>query len=205
MMRTPAFSLLLIRIDHATGGGGELPFPNKILKWYRAALRCAMMDTDLVLRIPASIRDLPGSRRVRSVIGNENFPIVFGPESMKTLTIGAAKRMAPTTQKNIRFTSEQWKRVEKEAIEREISPNRLVVELAMEALERREWPRTEAEIHLLRSAMFTAQAIIRDMEKAGREDEIEQISKNISEVAPELPDRLANNPQDLADSRNDNP
>ena len=113
--------------------------------------------------------------------------------------------MAQTTQKNIRFTSEQWKRVEKEAIEREISPNRLVVELAMEALERREWPRTEAEIHLLRSAMFTAQAIIRDMEKAGREDEIEQISKNISEVAPELPDRLANNPQDLADSRNDNP
>ena len=71
--------------------------------------------------------------------------------------------------------------------ERGVSPNRLVVELAMEALERREWPRTEAEIHLLRSAMFAAQAIIRDMERAGREDEIEQISRNISEVAPELP------------------
>ena len=40
---------------------------------------------------------------------------------------------------------------------------------------------------LLRSAMFAAQAIIRDMEAAGREVEIEQISKNISEVAPELP------------------
>ena len=40
----------------------------------------------------------------------------------------------------------------------------------MEALERREWPRTEAEIHLLRSAMFAAQAIIRDMEAAGREE-----------------------------------
>lgn len=94
--------------------------------------------------------------------------------------------MAQATQKNIRFTSEQWKRVEKEADKRDISPNRLVVELAMEGLEHREWPRTEAEIHLLRSAMFTAQAIIRDMEKAGREDEIEQISRSISQVAPEL-------------------
>ena len=76
--------------------------------------------------------------------------------------------------------------------------------MSMEGLERREWPRTEAEIHLLRSAMFAAQAIIRDMERAGREDEIEQISRNISEVAPELPDRLANNPQYLADSRSGN-
>ena len=113
--------------------------------------------------------------------------------------------MVQTLQKNIRVTPEQWKRVEKEADERGISPNRLVVELAIEGLERREWPRTEAEIHLLRSAMFAAQAIIRDMERAGREDEIEQISRNISEVAPELPDRLANNPQDFADSRNGNP
>ena len=110
---------------------------------------------------------------------------------MKTFKIGAEKRMAQTAQKNIRFTSEQWKRVENEAHERGISPNRLVVELAMEGLERREWPRTEAEIHLLRSAMFTAQAIIRDMEKAGREEEIEQISRTISEVAPELPGKSA--------------
>ena len=99
--------------------------------------------------------------------------------------------MAQTAQKNIRFTSEQWKRVEKEAEKRDISPNRLVVELAMKGLEHREWPRTEAEIHLLRSAMFTAQAIIRDMERDGREEEIEQISRNISEVAPELPGKSA--------------
>ena len=95
--------------------------------------------------------------------------------------------MAQTAQKNIRFASEQWKHVEKEADKHNKSPNQFVVELVMEALERRDWPRTEAEIHLLRSAMFTAQAIIRDMERDGREDEIEQISKNISEVAPELP------------------
>ena len=106
---------------------------------------------------------------------------------MKTFEKGAAKRMAQTTQKNIRFTSEQWKRIEKEAEQRGVSPNRLVAELTLESLERNEWPRTEVEIHLLRSAMFTAQAIIRDMERDGREEEIELISRNISEVAPELP------------------
>ena len=104
--------------------------------------------------------------------------------------------MVQTIQKNIRVTPEQWKRIENEAEKREMSPNRLVVELVMEALERREWPRTEAQIHLLRSAMFTAQAIIRDMEKAGREEEIEQISRNISQIAPELPGKSAENLQD---------
>ena len=103
--------------------------------------------------------------------------------------------MVQTIQKNIRVTPEQWKRVEKEAKKRDISPNRLVVELTKEALERREWPRTEAEIHLLRSAMFAAQAIIRDMERTGRDEEIEEISRDISEVAPELPGKSANDLQ----------
>ena len=118
------------------------------------------------------------------------------PGRIKIFTIGAAKRMVQTIQKNIRVTPEQWKRIENEVEKREMSPNRLVVEFVMEALERREWPRTEAEIHLLRSAMFTAQAIIRDMERAGREEEIEQISRNISEIAPELPLKLAKPVQD---------
>ena len=107
--------------------------------------------------------------------------------------------MVQTLQKNIRVTPEQWKRVEKEAERRGVSPNQLVIELTMEALERREWPRTEAEIHLLRAAMFAAQAIIRDMEKAGRENEIEQISRNISEVAPELPDKTTKDLRDKAE------
>ena len=34
--------------------------------------------------------------------------------------------------------------------------------------------------------MITAKAIIRDMGKAGRQDEIEAISRTISQVAPEL-------------------
>ena len=65
--------------------------------------------------------------------------------------------------------------------------NQLLLELAIEALDRRQWPRTEAEIHLLRSAMFTAQAIARDMQAAGRGDEIEKIARNISKIAPDLP------------------
>ncbi len=123
---------------------------------------------------------------------------------MKILLRGAAKRMVQTIQKNIRVTPEQWKRIENEAEKRETSPNRLVVELAMEALERREWPRTEAEIHLLRSAMFIAQAIIRDMERNGRKEEIEQISRNISEVAPELPDKSVKELREQADPRSVN-
>ena len=95
--------------------------------------------------------------------------------------------MGKTINKHIRVDEEHWKRIEKEANKRGISPSRLMISSTLEAIERREWPRTEAEIHLLRSAMFTAQAIIRDMERTGREEEIEQISRTISEVAPEMP------------------
>ena len=94
--------------------------------------------------------------------------------------------MVQTVQKNIRVTPEQWQRIEKAADERGVSANQLLLELALEALDRREWPRTEAEIHLLRSAMFTAQATARDMAAAGRHDEIEEIARAISKVAPEL-------------------
>ena len=89
--------------------------------------------------------------------------------------------------RRIRVLPEQWERFENAARGTGRTANELVIDLALEALDRRGWPRTEAEIHLLRSAMFTAQAIIRDMEKAGRHDEIEAISRSISEIAPELP------------------
>ncbi len=88
--------------------------------------------------------------------------------------------------RRIRVLPEQWERFENAARGTGRTANELVIDLALEALDRREWPRTEAEIHLLRSVMFTAQAIVRDMEKAGRQDEIEAISRTISEVAPEL-------------------
>ena len=99
--------------------------------------------------------------------------------------------MARTLQKNIRVTPGQWNRIENAAKEREVSANRLVVELAMETLDRREWPRTELEIRLLRSCMFTAQAIARDMIAAGRRDEVEGIRQEISKIVPDLQDNLS--------------
>ena len=112
--------------------------------------------------------------------------------------------MGKSINKHIRVDEDHWRRIEKAAHERGISPSRLMISAALEAIEAREWPRTEAEIHLLRSAMFTAQAIIRDMERDGREKEIEQISRNISEVAPELPPKSVNDLRDRADSASSN-
>ena len=93
--------------------------------------------------------------------------------------------MTRTLQKNIRVTPGQWDRIENAAKERDVSANRLVIELAMEALDRCEWPRTELEIRLLRSCMFTAQAIARDMIAAGRGEEVEAIRRAISRLAPD--------------------
>lgn len=94
--------------------------------------------------------------------------------------------MAQTVQKNIRVTPRQWKRVEERAKERGVSANQLVVELAMEALERREWPRTEAEVRVARAALFAAQAIARDLTAAGREDEVQEIRDFISNIVPDV-------------------
>ena len=77
-----------------------------------------------------------------------------------------------TLSKTVRVTEAQWNRVENAARKRNESPNHLLVQLAMVALDRREWPRTELEIHLLRSSLFTAQAMTRDMIANGRSKEI---------------------------------
>lgn len=75
-----------------------------------------------------------------------------------------------------------------------------MISSTLEAIEGREWPQTEAEIHLLRSTMFAAQVIIRDMERAGREEESKQISLAISEIAPELPGKSVKDLRDRSDS-----
>ena len=95
--------------------------------------------------------------------------------------------MANTIGRHIRIDEGDWRRIEALADARDMSPNRLLVELAVEALDRREWPRTELEIQLLRSAMFTAQALARDMIADGRAEEVEQIRRSISDVVPGLP------------------
>ena len=73
----------------------------------------------------------------------------------------------------------------------------------METLDHRKWPRTEHEIQLLRSAMFAAQAMVRDMERDGRGEEVEEISRNISEVVTELPGESAKDTRARTDSAGD--
>ena len=94
--------------------------------------------------------------------------------------------MPQTFQKNIRVTPEQWNRIEKTARERGISPNRLIVDLVMEALDHGEWPSTEAEIRVARASLFTAQAIARDLISAGREGDVREIRDFISTIVPDV-------------------
>ncbi len=93
--------------------------------------------------------------------------------------------MTSSLQKNIRITADQWKRIETAARERQVSPNRLVVELAIQALDRREWPGTGAEIKVARVSLFAAQAIARDLIADGRENEIEEILQFASALVSE--------------------
>ncbi|MXY42308.1 MAG: hypothetical protein F4204_16300 [Rhodospirillaceae bacterium] len=95
--------------------------------------------------------------------------------------------MGNTVNKHLRVDEDEWKRIEEAARQRGVSPTRLLISSTLQAIDGDQWPRTDAEIYLLRSAMFAAQAIARDMEAAGRGDEIEEIARNISCVAPELP------------------
>ena len=97
--------------------------------------------------------------------------------------------MAKTMSKTVRVTDEQWKRIETAAGNRKQSPNHLLVQLAMEALDRREWPRSELEIRLLRATLFTAEATARNMIAEEREKEVEQIRREISRIVSEPPPR----------------
>ena len=93
--------------------------------------------------------------------------------------------MAQTLQKNIRVTPAQWDRIEKAAKDRGVSANQLVVELAMEALYRREWPATETEIRVARASLFAAQALARNLIADGREPEVQEIREFISTIVPD--------------------
>ena len=94
--------------------------------------------------------------------------------------------MVKTLSKHTRVAEDDWQRIEEGPSNAESPPNRLLVAATMEAIDAPAWPRTKSEIYLLRSAMFAAQAIARDMEVAGQGDEIQEIARNISRVAPDL-------------------
>ena len=104
--------------------------------------------------------------------------------------------MAQSLQKNIRITAEQWERIEAAARERQVSPNRLLVELAIEALDRRQWPGTEAEIKVARASLFAAQVLARGLIADGREHEVQEIRDFISTIVPDSGSEPGRNPPD---------
>ena len=87
--------------------------------------------------------------------------------------------------KHSRVSREQWERIERAAQGTPHSPKQVLVELAMEAHDRREWPGTETEIKVARASAFAAQAIARRLIADGREDEVEEIRQFISTIVPD--------------------
>ena len=94
--------------------------------------------------------------------------------------------------KHIRISRAQWARIEQAAEGGPHSPNQVLVELAMEALDRREWPATDTETRVARASLFAAQVLARDLIADGRENEVEEIRDFISTIVPDSrsdPDR----------------
>ncbi len=90
-----------------------------------------------------------------------------------------------TLSKHIRVSPEQWERIEQASQGSALTANQLVVELAIEALDRREWPRSEAEIKVARASLFSAQALARGLIADGREQEVQEIREFISGIVPD--------------------
>ena len=88
--------------------------------------------------------------------------------------------------KHVRIAPEQWERLKRAAQGTPHSPNQILVQLAMEALDRREWPSTEVEMRVARASLFTAQAIALDLIAAGREKEVQEIREFISTIVPDI-------------------
>ena len=87
--------------------------------------------------------------------------------------------------KHIRVSREQWERIEWAAEGSPHSPNQILVELAMEALNRREWPGTDTEMRVARASLFAAQAIARRLIAEGRESDVQEIRDYISIFVPD--------------------
>ena len=106
--------------------------------------------------------------------------------------------------KHVRIAPEQWERLERAAQGTPHSPNQILVELAMAALDRREWPATEVEMRVARTALFTAQATALDPFAAGREKEVQEIRDFISSIVsdPDTGSRTRHSPFGRLDPMN---
>ena len=92
--------------------------------------------------------------------------------------------------KHIRVSRAQWERIERAAEGSPHSPNQILVELAMEALDRRAWPGTDTEMRVARASLFAAQTLARQLIADGREQEVQEIRDFISTIVPD-PDARA--------------
>ena len=81
---------------------------------------------------------------------------------------------------------EHWRRIEDATNRRGLSPNRLLIETTLLAFDGPEWPRTHAEVQFARASLFAAQAIARDMVKAGRKEEVEELLQGVSVIVPDM-------------------
>lgn len=102
-------------------------------------------------------------------------------QQKKTMTDSTEK----TVKKTLRVRPGQWELIEQAARETRLTANQLVMELALEALERRRMFGPEAEIRVARASLFTAQAIARDLIAAGKERDVQEIREFISTIVPE--------------------
>ena len=93
--------------------------------------------------------------------------------------------MSKTLARHIRIDELHWRRIESPANECGTTPNQLLVELAVEALNRPEWPQNPPQIQMLRSCLFTVQATNRAMIVAGRSEKVEEIKREISRLVPD--------------------
>ena len=96
-----------------------------------------------------------------------------------------ADTVARSVNKHIRIDEELWERLEAAALDSDTTANRLLSELAAQWLENRDWPRTAVQIRVARSSLFAAQAIARDMKKAGRQQEIDEILEYAALIVPD--------------------
>lgn len=102
---------------------------------------------------------------------------------------------------HIRVLPEQWDRIERAGQGSDLTSSQLITELAIEALDRREWTRSEAETRLARASLFNAQVLARDLIAAGRDKEVEEMREFISTIVPD-PDAHTGKPfRNLCDNR----
>ena len=105
--------------------------------------------------------------------------------------------------KQVRIAPQQWERLEQAGKGTPYSPTLILVEFAMEALDRREWPSTEVEMRVARASLFTAQAIALDLIAAACEKEVEEIRDFISTIVPDPDTEYPKTAQSVRQARPD--